>query len=104
MLPAYTKIITCKTPPSKTSLREVGGKAFNLFKLRGFGFPVPDWFVLSSKVFDELIADREAAIESILSEIDHSNAESYDRASSQIGDQILSIDLARELEIDLLDH
>ena len=104
MLPAYKRIITCKTPPSKTSLREVGGKAFNLFKLRSFGFPVPDWFVLSSRVFDELITDREAVIESILSEIDHSKAESYDRASSQIGDLILSIDLTRELGIDLFDH
>jgi pyruvate,water dikinase len=104
MLPAYKRIITCKTPPSKTSLREVGGKAFNLFKLRGFGFPVPDWLVLSSRVFDQLITDREAVVESILSEIDHSNAESYERASSQIGDLILSIDLTREFEIDLLDH
>jgi pyruvate,water dikinase len=104
MLPAYKKIITHETPESKTSLREVGGKAFNLFKLRGFGFRVPDWFVLSSRVFDELIRDREAAIVSILSEIDHDNAESYERASSLIGGLIVSVDLTRDLEIELLDH
>jgi pyruvate,water dikinase len=104
MLSAYTKIITCKTPPGKTNPGEVGGKAFNLFKLRGFGFRVPDWFVLSSRVFDELITDREEAIESILSEIDHRNAASYDRVSSQIGDLISSIDITPELENHLLDH
>ena len=41
MLTTYTKIITCETPAGKISSREVGGKAFNLFKLRSFGFPVP---------------------------------------------------------------
>ena len=104
MLTSYTRIITCKTPPGKASLGEVGGKAFNLFKLRSSGFRVPDWFVLSSRVFDELITDREAAIEMILSRIDRGKADSYDRASSQIGDLILSTDLARELEINLFDH
>ncbi len=104
MLTTYTKIITCETPAGKISSREVGGKAFNLFKLRSFGFPVPDWFVLSAGIFDEFIMAVEEDIEDLLSRIDSSDAESFDRASSQIGELILSAELPDEIALDILNQ
>ncbi|MFV2082557.1 MAG: PEP/pyruvate-binding domain-containing protein, partial [bacterium] len=104
MLTTYTKIITCETPAGKISSREVGGKAFNLFKLRSLGLPVPDWFVLSAGVFDKFIMAMEGNIEDLLSRIDSSDAGSFDRASSRIGDLILSVDLPDKIEVGILDQ
>ncbi|UCF89164.1 MAG: hypothetical protein JSV70_02650 [bacterium] len=91
------KIITCRTPMERVSPDEAGGKAYNLFRLRGSGFPVPDWFVVSTRVFDALMADRAAAIESILRELKPDSADSYAAVSGRIGALILSADPGPEL-------
>ena len=43
--------------PNNSDLTQllIGGKAYNLAKLTQKGFPVPEWFVLTTEVFDQLI-------------------------------------------------
>ena len=49
-------LIPGSAAPRGLSAQEVGGKAWNLFRLRSAGFDVPAFCVLPAKVFDEAIA------------------------------------------------
>jgi rifampicin phosphotransferase len=42
-------------PPQATTRREVGGKAWNLLRLRSHGFPVPRFWVVPRQAFDAAI-------------------------------------------------
>ncbi|HWP59591.1 MAG TPA: PEP/pyruvate-binding domain-containing protein [Candidatus Acidoferrales bacterium] len=84
MLSRSQDLLTYQTPLDKISDREVGGKAWNLFRLRHFGFPVPPWCVLSSRVFDNALARPRVVIEKIVDRVDFTDAPALEEAASRI--------------------
>src|SRR5437870_572680 len=60
------ELIPCNAAFEAVSVREAGGKGWNLFRLRAFDFPVPDWYVLSSRVFDCGLEPHRAEIDALL--------------------------------------
>jgi len=90
-------LISYKTRLRKISQHEVGGKGWNLFRILHFGFPVPRWFVISSRVFDSVIKAHKDRIERILGDIDFTDQQSVDSASSLISRIVIQSQLDREL-------
>lgn len=89
-------LIFYKTPLRKISQHEVGGKGWNLFRILHSGFPVPRWFVISSRVFDKFIKAHRDRIERILGDIDFTDQQTLDSASSLIGEIIIQSEPHRE--------
>ncbi len=81
---------------------QVGGKGWNLFRLQGFGFPVPRWCIISSALFDETLSPLRGAIESVVSGIDFGKQVSVDEASAHIHALILKTDLTEEFRSETL--
>ncbi len=88
-----TVFMSTRTSLGEVSLSEVGGKARNLFRLNEAGFPVPPWCVVSSKVFENVIAPRREAIHSLLSQIDFNSHSAVEQASIKIGKFIKSVNI-----------
>ena len=86
---------------SKISEREVGGKAWNLFRLRQSGFPVPPWLVVSSRVFDEAMTGQMEKIARILSHLDFNDKKSLDEASEWIARIISRAELPEHFSAEL---
>lgn len=63
----------------------VGGKAWNLYRLRQLGLPVPRWWVVPSPVFDAFMSPLREKIEDILADVEFADQASLDRASAGIG-------------------
>ncbi len=85
----------------KITEREVGGKGWNLFHLRQFGFPVPPWFIVSSSVFDAVLGNQKERIQRILEHLDFNDKKILDEASSWIGQVISQIELPEHFSIEL---
>jgi pyruvate,water dikinase len=83
---------------SDVTLLEVGGKAWNLFRLYEYGFRVPAWCVVSSKVFNDLLEPIRNEIRSLLSRIDFKNQSSIQRASLTIAARICERDIPQEVQ------
>ena len=94
-------LITCRTRLKKVSQRQVGGKAWNLFRLLHSGFPVPPWFVIPSTVFDKVIKTHRYRIEQIVKDIDFTNQRAADVASSLIGRVIMTLELSKQFSEEL---
>ncbi|NOY09074.1 MAG: hypothetical protein GXP33_09550 [Spirochaetes bacterium] len=73
------------------SLAEVGGKALNLSRLAGAGFPVPNAFFVPTAVYREFLNynNLSAQIKKILSGIDAFSPKDLDRASLKIRTQFM---------------
>jgi phosphohistidine swiveling domain-containing protein len=61
-------ILSCEASPRSASAREVGGKAWNLLRLRGHGFPVPRFWVVPRGSFDEVVESCGETISRALSD------------------------------------
>lgn len=94
-------LISYKTPLKKISQHEVGGKGWNLFRILHSGFPVPRWFVISSRVFDKFIKAHRDRIEQILANVDFTDQAAVDAASSFISQVIIHLDLSRQFSEEL---
>ncbi len=86
-------LISSRNCPHYLSDRELGGKAWNLFRLLDFGFPIPRWCVLTTGAFKEAVHAHRGNIEKILTNIDFTDQASVDSASSQISEIILNLEL-----------
>src|SRR5258705_3010147 len=75
----------------KISKQSVGGKAFNLLKIKNEGFPVPDFFIISSETTDELIAPVRNEIEDICSGLNNKSDIIINDGSNEIQKKILAI-------------
>jgi phosphoenolpyruvate synthase/pyruvate phosphate dikinase len=102
MLSPSKGLISHKTPLEKIDSNIVGGKGWNLFRLLHFGFPVPRWLVISSRIFDEAVRGWRKSINKILSNINFKNQKSLDHASLQIREMILQLELKRQFFQELL--
>jgi phosphohistidine swiveling domain-containing protein len=86
---------------SNVTEREVGGKGWNLFRLRQSGFPVPPWVVVSSRVFDDAMAGQMEKIERILSHLDFNDKKSLGEASEWIARIISQTELPEHFSTEL---
>lgn len=77
-------LIACTARLQTITESEVGGKGWNLFRLRHFGFPVPKWLVVSSALFDQVLSYKRKPVGRILNDIDFTNRKSVEAASSRI--------------------
>ena len=94
-------MITSTTPVDRVGARDVGGKAWNLFRLRELGFAVPDWRVVPSRVFDDALEPCRHAIEGVLRGIDFADGAAVDVAAAQIRAAILGTSLPACVRRDL---
>jgi len=70
-MPNITRhIISPEVPFEEISVSNAGGKGYNLFRLRRFGFAVPEWIVVSCAVFNDVLTTKREAIEDLISGID----------------------------------
>jgi len=67
-----------------TNENQVGGKAYNLYRLRQYSVNVPNWFVVTTKVFNENIDRIKIVIHDKINTIDFNNYKSIESASSKI--------------------
>jgi rifampicin phosphotransferase len=75
----------------------VGAKAWNLARLRELGVALPHWFVITTRVFDELVAGRRESIERILASANSANQAQLDEASQRISGLISRIEISNLL-------
>ncbi|MBI4428380.1 MAG: hypothetical protein HY562_04610 [Ignavibacteriales bacterium] len=75
-------IISCDAANGAVTLDSVGGKAWNLFRLRKLGYPVPPLFVVLSRVLSEVLGSKKEAIEQIVSSAKENG--SLESASNEI--------------------
>ena len=96
-------LIPSDAPLAPVSERDAGGKGANLFRLRALDFPVPEWCVLSSRVFDRAFAPHREELTLLLSGIDPTSVEALEAVAERAGEWLdawpfppaLSADLAR---------
>ncbi len=76
---------------------DVGGKGWNLFRLKDFVFRVPAWFVVSARVFNGVMGKERGRIENILKNVNFINPNALDQASSTISSLIVQSELTKEI-------
>jgi pyruvate,water dikinase len=76
--------------------RDIGGKARNLFRLREAGFDIPDWWVVSSHVFDNTIKPVRQTITDLLEQTNFDDAVDIDRTAGKIRDTMLTLQLPQD--------
>jgi len=76
---------------------DVGGKGWNLFRLKDFVFRVPAWFVVSARVFNGVMGKERGRIKNILKNVNFINPNALDEASSTIGSLIVQSELTKEI-------
>jgi pyruvate,water dikinase len=103
MLAVRKNLISFKTPLKKIIEKEVGGKAWNLFRLLHYGFPVPTYCVVSSRVFDKVIGAQKRVITDIVNSIDFTSQNAIEWAALRIRDFIFSTEFPKQFAQELLE-
>ncbi|PYM07078.1 MAG: hypothetical protein DMD82_06690 [Candidatus Rokuibacteriota bacterium] len=95
------ELIPCNAALEAVSVREAGGKGWNLFRLRAFDFPVPDWYVLSSRVFDCGLEPHRAEIDALLAGPVPASREALEAAAARVAQWLEAWPLPPTLAADL---
>ncbi|RJR28092.1 hypothetical protein C4564_06030 [Candidatus Microgenomates bacterium] len=77
-----------------------GGKGASLAHMTQSGIPVPNGFVVSSRVYDEVVDDK--TVKSLLKAIDINNIEAVNRLSQKLQDYIKSLITPELIEKEIL--
>ncbi|MEW5900187.1 MAG: PEP/pyruvate-binding domain-containing protein, partial [Acidobacteriota bacterium] len=85
-----------RTSRHKIRERAVGGKAWNLFRLCSYGFPVPPFCVVSTSVLDEALRSRQPEIEAGLKTLGAQSVEEVEQFSRSLMDFIQGVQFSRE--------
>lgn len=89
-------IISWRTSLCKISERQVGGKAWNLFRLRSRGYPVPPFCVVPTSVLEEALESRRPEINAELRALENQSIGNIERFSSGLIDFIRGIQFSSE--------
>ena len=77
-------LTSCAAPPRALEEGDVGGKAWNLFRLRENGFDVPPWVVVPVEFFSDAIGQTKDLCDSQLNSCDFEDQRSVVSASRRI--------------------
>lgn len=77
-----------------------GGKGSSLAHMTQYGIPVPNGFVVSSRVYDEVVDDK--TVKGLLKDIDVKDIEVVNRLSLKLQDYIKSLTIPVEIEKEIL--
>ena len=93
MTTCFPELVGPETLLSDGDERFIGGKAWNLLRLRMLGFDVPDWWVATTRVFDAAVGPHRTAINEILTGVDFACPASVERGSMRIRDMLRPADI-----------
>jgi len=82
-------LFSCQSDLARIRERRVGGKAWNLFRLRALGYEMPCWCVVSSRVFETTRKPHAGSIKRILAGIDFTDQAALEEGASRIGELVL---------------
>ncbi len=91
-----TPEILLRPDTAHTKQELLGGKAGNLYKLSNAGFPVPQWFCLTTEAFEKAYQQLKAPIEKILQTLDTKELIQSEEASQRIEQLFLALELEME--------
>ena len=103
--PAFKDVIAHKAHLAGIGEPEVGGKGWNLFRIRALGCAVPPWCVVSTRVFDEAVGPIRDQFAMILDRVDYTEQRALEDASFQIRELVSQVGVppqfSRELHASL---
>lgn len=79
---------------ASVSVKEAGGKGYNLFRLHNYGYNVPQWFTITSQTFETVVGPCRSEINRILTDTDFTNFHELEISSSRIAGIIQSLKLS----------
>lgn len=91
MNPFEHDIVPSTTRSNDVAQSDIGGKARNLLLLREAGFDIPDWWVVSSRVFDNAIQPVRQTIVDLLKQTSFDDVADIDRATEAIRELVLTL-------------
>lgn len=91
---------------SKEDADIAGGKGASLGEMSQAGIPVPFGFVVLSNSFEQFIKETDLVeeIDAVLASVDHKAIHAVEAASEKIKELILSKDMPKDIETDILKH
>lgn len=93
MTTCFPELVGPETLLSDGDERFIGGKAWNLLRLRMLGFDIPDWWVATTRVFEAAVGPHRTAINEILTGVDFACPASVERGSMRIRDMLRRADM-----------
>ncbi|MBI4527119.1 MAG: hypothetical protein HY695_25260 [Deltaproteobacteria bacterium] len=85
-----SRLLVSWEDPAGAIPAELGGKAWNLFRLRELGLSVPPWFVLRTAVFDTFLRSQRATIGKILGNVKLEDPAAIESLSLRLRNLILA--------------
>lgn len=97
----YSKSIVLE---NDIKVSDLGGKAFSLVKMSIAGFPVPDFFVVTSSAFYYFLEQNniKEKLFSYLKDVDYHNNEVLEKVSQEILECILSKEIPKDLSDNII--
>jgi pyruvate,water dikinase len=96
-------IVTAK---DSVTIRDVGGKGFNLIKLTNEGFPVPEAFFITAKAYEYFAEENELKdkIFGIIEKIIYDDVNSLNKASEEIKKLIIEAKMPSKIRDEIIDN
>ena len=93
------------TTEEELSIKDVGGKGFNLIKLTKAGFPVPEAFFITAKAYDAFAEENElkGKILEIIEKVDFEDPNSMQKASDEIKKMIFEAKMPDKIKAEIKD-
>jgi len=93
------------TAKDNVTIKDVGGKCFNLIKLINADFPVPESFFIISKAYEDFIKenDLKGKILGIVKKIDFNDVKSLSSASDEIRKLIVEAKMPDKIKDEIID-
>lgn len=89
-------IIPSTIRSDQVTVTDIGGKAWNLLKLHEAGFAVPQWWAVSTNLYDSVISSHYQMINDLLDQTAFTNNEDVERTATRIRDVFLKVDIPEE--------
>jgi pyruvate,water dikinase len=93
------------TTKDNLTIKDVGGKGFNLVKLTNAGFPVPEAFFITTKAYEAFVEENELKEEilDIIKKINYDDVNSLQRASEEIKKIIVEAKMPDKIREEIID-
>jgi pyruvate,water dikinase len=94
------------TTKDSLTIKDVGGKGFNLIKLTNAGFPVPEAFFITTKAYEAFVEENELKEEilDIIKKINYDDVNSLNKASEEIKKLIIEAKMSDKIREEIIDN